>query len=267
MKLFGLLAATLAFVMPLPALAQGESPDDTAAVMGALGGLFPVEPLTAEQQARLPAATALIDKIIPTGTMGELMSGVFDGMLGPLMALKQADNSPPLAELLGLPEYRLATLDAEAKARAAAMLDPDWQERKDRMAEAMPQALAVMMTAMEPSLKSAMSEMYAVSFDDAELRDIDAFFSTASGAAYARKSFSMASDPRYVGAIMQALPAALAGIGDMQAQLEAATADLAEERGFYDLEPAEQDKLASLLGMSRAELEAGIAEAAAATDD
>ena len=253
-----LVAAMAAAAMPAPALAQADRSQDPAAAIAALGEMFPVEPLTPEQEARLPAATALIDRIIPDGTMGEMMSGMFNGFLGPIMAMEEGAGRPPVEKLLGVSADQFATLDDEAAARAANMLDPDWQLRKEREAEAMPRAMSAMMTAMEPSLKVAMAEMYAVSFDAVELRDIAAFFATESGAAYARKSFTMGSDPRYLGAMMQALPAALSGLADMKAQFAAATADLATPRSWEELEPAEQDKLLGLLGMSREELEANM---------
>lgn len=256
------LVAPLALIaMPASLLAQDAqdevlSGDELAGVMGALGEKFPVEPLTPEEEARLPAATALVDKIIPDGTMGEMMSGMFDGFLGPLMELDESGGQLQLAKLLGISASQLENIDDDAVEHAAAMLDPDWELRREREAEAMPRAMNAMMAAMEPTMKSAMSEMYAVYFDATELSDIDAFFSTESGANYARKSFSMSADPRFAGAMMQAMPAIFAGMADMQAELDAATADLAEQRSWDDLEPAEQEKLASMLRMNRFELDA-----------
>ena len=111
-------AAPLALIAaPAPLLAQdagdetaeateeGEvfSEDMLAGVMGALAGMFATEPLSAEEEARLPAATALVDKIVPDGTIGEMMSGMFDGMLGPIMEMGEEDAKGPLAKLLGVP--------------------------------------------------------------------------------------------------------------------------------------------------------------------
>ena len=258
-------AAPLALIAaPAPLLAQ-DAPDEEAEVMsedmlagmmGALAGMFASEPLTAEEEGRLPAATALVDKIVPAGTMGEMMSGMFDGMLGPIMAMGEADAKGPLAKLLGVSSASLAEVDEAQAARALAMLDPDWQLRREREAEALPRAMNGMMVAMEPTLKSAMSEMYAIYFDAGELADIDAFFSTPSGTAYARKSFSMSADPRFAGAMMQAMPAVLSGIGTMQETMEAATADLATPREWGQLEVAEKDKLADAIGLARGDIEA-----------
>ena len=252
MKRLVLLAAPLAaLAMPAPALAQPADPDLMAQRAEELGEMFPVEPLTAEQEARLPAATALVEKIIPPGTMGEMMIGMFEGFLSPVQAMEGNAGKPPLAKLLGISRGQLVGVNSEAAARAATILDPDWQLRKEREAEALPRA----MNAMEPTIKSAMAEMYALHFDATELRDINVFFSTESGAAYARKSFIMTADPRFAGLMMEEMPEMLAGIADMRAELEEATADLATPRSWHELEPAEQDKLADMLGMSRERLE------------
>ncbi|WP_137680386.1 hypothetical protein [Aurantiacibacter suaedae] len=259
MKRLALLVALLAaLAMPAPALAQPADPDLMAERAEELGEMFPVEPLTAEQEARLPAATALVEKIIPPGTMGEMMIGMFEGFFSPVQAMEGKAGKPPLAKLLGISRGQLVGVNSEAAARAATMLDPDWQLRKEREAEALPRAMNAMMSAMEPTIKSAMAEMYALHFDATELRDIDVFFSTESGAAYARKSFIMTADPRFAGLMMEEMPEMLAGIADMRAELEEATADLATPRSWYELDPAEQAKLADMLGMTREGLEASM---------
>ena len=256
MKRLALVIAALgAANMPAPALAQADSPEAAAAAsIERLGEMFPVEPLTPEEEARLPAATALVEKIIPPGTMGEMISGMFDGFISPMMTANETAGKVTLAKLLGVPASHLRAVDEEAAARAATMLDPDWRLRNEREAETMPRAMNAMMRTMEPALKAAMAEMYAIHFDADELRDIDVFFSTESGAAYARKSFVMTADPRFAGAMMAAMPDMMAGVATMRSELEAATADLVTPRSWEELETAEQDKLATVLGLSRAEL-------------
>ncbi|RIV93382.1 hypothetical protein D2V17_00470 [Aurantiacibacter xanthus] len=259
MKRFSLLVAALAAAaMPAPAFAQADSADVDAETMELIGAIFQPPPLTQAEEARLPAATALIDKIVPNGTMGEMMGGMFEGFLRPMMSMGEGEQMPPLADLLGVTSEQLASVNSETAARAVAILDPEWELRREREIDAVPRAMSAMMTALEPTLKAALAEVYAVSFDTEQLTDIDAFFSTESGAIYARKSFTMASDPRYLGAMMQAMPQILGGMADMEAVLTAATADLATPRSWEELEPAEQDKLLGVLGMSREELEANM---------
>lgn len=252
----------LAFTAPL-ALAFGSVPataqstDDEAAVaemMGGLAAMFPVEPLTAEQQSRLPAATALIDQIVPTGTLGDMMGPMLDGVLGPIMDMEAGNATAILATSLGLYEEEL-DITPERAAQALAIMDPAWDERQKAELAAVPSVMARMFVTMEPTMKVAMSELYAVYFDDQELSDISAFFNTASGAAYARKSFTMSADPRMVGAMMQAMPDMMGVFAEMEEELGAATADLADPRSFDQLSAAEKKKLAALTGLTQASIE------------
>lgn len=242
-----------AFALPAPAVAQDGPGEDVAGMMNMLGGMFPSEPLTAEEEARLPAATALVEKIVPPGTMGEMMGGMFDSMLGPLMQMGAADPVAALAETLGAESWQFDLDEEEAKA-ALAIIDPDWQERRRLEAEVFPQMINAMMVAMEPSVKSAMAQMYAVYFDDQELADIDAFFSTASGAAYARKSFAMSSDPRMMGAMMQVMPIVMESLGDIENQMMLATINLPNPRSFGELSAEQRKQLQVLLGLNEDEL-------------
>lgn len=260
--LAGVLALT---VQPAPALAQQPPRDDMAGFAALMGGMFEAEPLTSEQQARLPAATALIERIIPPGTMGELMDGMMGGILGPLTQFGSDDPASAVAEVLGMATFDL-NLTPEQAEEAALLLDPAWQERRRRQAEAMPAMMSQMMTAIEPAMKSAMAELYAIYFTEAELADIDAFFRTPSGAAYARKSFSMSADPRLAGAMMQAMPAMFEQVGAMEAQMAAATADLPARRSFDQLSKPQRARLAALTGLDEDALAQAMAQASEPSD-
>lgn len=254
-------AASLAWAAP--AVAQDAAEDEAALAM--MAELFEVEPLTAEQQARLPAAEAIVGKILPPGTMGEVMGAMFDRILDPLMALATQPSEAAAASQLGV-EPDLLELDAEQSAEVLALLDPAWSERQERTMGVTQAAIGRMMTAMEPAMRTAMAELYAVNFDERELADIDAFFSTETGAAYARKSYAMASDPRLMGAMMQSMPQLMGSFAEMEADLAAAVADLPPPRGYADLGQQDRARLAALTGLGPEEIEAGMARAAAETD-
>ena len=83
-------AAALALApQPLAAQTEAEAAEMEQA-MALLGGIFPVEPLTAEQQVRLPQAQRIIDRMIPEGTLGEMMGSTYDALLGPLTTAFEA---------------------------------------------------------------------------------------------------------------------------------------------------------------------------------
>lgn len=260
--------ALLAFAAR-PALAQDSTPaphaakekSDDAAVMASLTSMFAVEPLTAEQQERLPLARQVVDKMMPPGTYGEMMGSMFDKIIGPMRRNLDGASSSEVAKQLGVESNAIA-LDSDQAGEVATLLDPAWRERRKARMAAVEGGLNKMMAAMEPSIRDALTEAYAVHFDRKELTDIDAFFSTESGAAFARRSFTMASDPRFVGATMKALPHAFGALGEIESAARAATADLPPLRSWSDLSPAEQARLAKLTGLAPAALKQGMAKAA-----
>lgn len=237
-------------------LAAQDQPD--AETMAALTEMFAAEPLTAEQQARLPKAQTIVAKVIPEGSMQEMMDGMFDGLLGSLLTMEIEDSPEDTATFvagkLGVSADEMTLSEGEI-AEIADMFDPVRAQRKQREAELLPEMMGEMMTAMEPTMRRVMAEMYAISFTDAELNDIDAFFSTDSGAAFARKSFTMATDPRMMSASMEALPDMMGVFANMEARLTEATADLPPARSFAELTAAERAKVASATGYDEGTLQ------------
>lgn len=130
------------------------------------------------------------------------------------------------------------------------------------MAGVMPELMKGMMATMEPPMRKAMSEAYAIYFDEQELADISAFFSTPSGLSYARKSFTMSSDPRILGASMEALPAMMASMADIEAKMEAATAAFPAAKGWDELSAAERTRISELTGLEQGEIKENMTIAA-----
>lgn len=218
-----------------------------------MAGLFQTEPLTEEQNARLPAAQAVVGEMMPDGFYGEMMAGMMDKMLRPMLTM------------FSQPEFVLGarlTVDAEAiealeeaeQAELTAMLDPAYQARGDAMVAVLTSRMGGMFTAMEGPMREGLSNAYAVRFDDAQLADIAAFFATPTGGEYARESMALFADPQVMQASMQALPAMMSGFGDIESAMREAMEALPAERGYGDLTEAQRERMAELLDVDPAQL-------------
>ena len=253
--------AAAALVCAVPAAAQEDpehsesamSPGDLDEFAGMMAGLFQTEPLTEEQNARLPAAQAVIGEMMPDGFYGEMMAGMMDKMLRPMLTM------------FSQPEFVLGarlTVDAEAiealeeaeQAELTAMLDPAYEARGDAMVAVLTSRMGGMFTAMEGPMREGLSKAYAVRFDDAQLADIAAFFATPTGGEYARESMALFADPQVMQASMQALPAMMSGFGDIESAMREAMAALPAERGYGDLTEAQCERMAELLDVDPAQL-------------
>lgn len=248
-------ALALATTAPLSAQDAGSdaATEELDQVMDMMTEIFPVEPLTPEEEARLPQAQRIVALVIPEGTMGKIMGDMIDDMLKPIMTMGGSGAKTALAQEIGVSPFELNMTDEEA-ADIVAMFDPVWAERQERELEAFPQMMREMMTLMEPGMRKAMSEAYATHFTTPELDGIEAFFATDIGAKYAAESFAMASDPRMMGASMEALPAMMQAMGDMEARIEESTADLPEARVYSDLTPAQRALVIEATGFTDDEL-------------
>lgn len=254
-------------LLSVPAAAQEKNAKPTEqetgeAVAEMMKSMFKVEPLTTEQQTRLPQAQALVARIMPPGTMNQIMGGMFDKFLGPMMSMAGEASSSDVARELGVEGEELELEDEQA-AQIAAILDPVWKERREAEMAAMQQAMSTVMTAMEPSMRKGMSEAYAIAFTSAEMTDIDRFFATPSGASFARKSYALASDPRILSASMESLPQMMAQFKVMEEDMKAVSAKFPARRSYADLSPAQRDEIAKATGLSQDEIEAGMARAEA----
>ena len=253
--------AAAALVCAVPAAAQ-EDPEHSQSAMspgeldefaGMMASLFQTEPLTEEQNARLPAAQAVVGEMMPDGFYGEMMAGMMDKMLRPMLTM------------FSQPEFVLGarlTVDAEAiealeeaeQAELTAMLDPAYEARGDAMVAVLTSRMGGMFTAMEGPMREGLSKAYAVRFDDAQLADIAAFFATPTGGEYARESMALFADPQVMQASMQALPAMMSGFGDIESAMREAMEALPAERGYGDLTEAQRERMAELLDVDPAQL-------------
>lgn len=250
--LFSVSAALALGTISVPAVAQDADADgDLGALAMGFAAELGVEPLTPEQEARLPLARRILDQVIPDGVMGETMDGLLGGSLGELSLDSAIDPNAALDEALG---YNFALdIGTQEAEEAMAIIDPSWRERAEAQQALTVEALTTMMDAMEPTLREAMAELYAVHFTEDQLNDIAAFYATPTGAVFARASITMSSDPRLYASIMgsEEFWQSIAGFATVE------EADLPESglRAFSDLSLAERQRLARLTGQTLEDLE------------
>ena len=253
--------AAAALVCAVPAAAQEDpersesamSPGDLDEFAGMMAGLFQTEPLTEEQNARLPAAQAVVGEMMPDGFYGEMMAGMMDKMLRPMLTMFSQPEFV-LGARLTVDAETIEALEEGEQAELTAMLDPAYEARGDAMVAVLTSRMGGMFTAMEGPMREGLSKAYAVRFDDAQLADIAAFFATPTGGEYARESMALFADPQVMQASMQALPAMMSGFGDIESAMREAMTALPAERGYDDLTEAQRKRMAELLDVDPAQL-------------
>ena len=232
-----LLAAAVAAAVPSAAAQAPVAPAAAPSV--------PAAPAIDRQ--RLALATVVVDKVFPVGTYKRLMGGTMDRMLGSIVDTAGALPMRQLAAIGGMDEAEASKLPQASLAQVMEIYDPHYRERTRIGMRAMMDAMSVTMTRLEPRVRSGLARAYARKFDLGQLRDLDAFFRTATGSYYAAESMGIYMDPELMAEMQAFAPELLKDLPAMAKTAEAATAALPKPRRMADLSPAERKRLAALL--------------------
>lgn len=257
----GLAALALA---PQPLAAQEVGDARLGDVMELMAGMFQAEPLTPEQEARLPAAEALVAVMMPDGFYAEMMGDMTDSMIGTITGMfnGEAGAGMVLQSRVDLQREQLEALSDEERIELAALLDPAFEQRAAVVGDMMRGVMGDVAAVFEPLYREGLAKAYAARFDAEQLSDIAAFFATPTGRVYATESMKLLADPQVMSASTQALPAMMGSLGDIAANLEARMAELPPENGWADLTPAQRARMAAVLGVAEAELGASVRDPA-----
>ena len=225
------------------------SQEDADALGAMFGNMFgEAEPLSPEQEARMPTAEMVVEKIFPAGTyakmMDDTMKPMMDGMMGSFMDLPINE----IAKLTGLYGDDMPELGEGSVNEIMAILDPAFQDRTKLITDVTIQLVTDTMTQIEPGYRAGLARAYAVRFTQDELSDLHAYFSTPTGAKYAGESILIYTDPQVMASMNEMMPAMMNMMPTMMEEIAKASEQFPPARTYSDLSDAEKAKLAELLG-------------------
>ncbi len=198
--------------------------------------------------ARLAIARHIMLKLMPDGTYRKLMGGTMQQMMG---RMSDSAMELPLRSVLaetGLTAEQKAKIGPGTLGEMMKIIDPAYHERQKLTMDIMLDEISTIVSAMEPELREAMAGAYARRFDEGQLHEIDAFFATPTGAAYAGSYMTMMSDPAIAAKMQAMLPQMMKAMPAIIQKTQAATAKLPKPRKIDDLSAAERSELARLMG-------------------
>lgn len=227
---------------------------------GLFADIFKADPLTAEQEARVPLGTDMARLMMPDGSFGTAMQASFEPMMTVIMDEVSSDPRVRLAEVSGVDAEHLAALSDQAAQDALDIFDPNHAAREQRLADMMMSMIGKLLIELEPAYRDALARALAVRFEEGEMRELLAFFATPVGGKFAQQSFLVQYDPRMMG-VMEAMGPALVKImPELEEESTAIEVDLGTARDFTELSAAERLRAARLIGKSASELDALVPE-------
>lgn len=218
-------------LLATPATAFAKQPEETA-----------VDP------ARLTFAKVTVDYIFPEGTYARIMDKTMEAVVGNV--LQQTGDIPlrDLAGMSGLPSERLKNLGPGTLKQMMEILDPAYEQRMDLSMRVMMSEMGAMMSTFEPAVRDGLAVAYAKRFDKQQLMELNAFFSTPTGKAFASDSMMLFMDPAVMGKMQEFTPVLMKEMPRLAAKMQQATAHLPPPRKRSDLTEAQRARLAELLG-------------------
>lgn len=200
--------------------------------------------------ARGEAARQTVDYLFPVGTYRRIMAGTVDGLMGPMMDSVKQMPLRELAAIGGLPEAELAKLGEGSLAQMMAILDPAYEQRTQATMRTIMAEMTEVMDTVEPSFRDGLSQAYARRFSATELADMNRFFATPSGRAYAAESMVIFMSPEVMAKMQEMMPVLMQRMPSIMQKVQAAVASLPPPRRPQDLSDADRAKLAKLMGVS-----------------
>jgi hypothetical protein len=188
----------------------------------ALAAALLVAPVQALAQAAVPidparqaVAEKVVASLVPNGIYGRIMRDQFPKMMDMMMA-----------RMSGMSPADIGQKGDGTIGEAARKQDPHFDERMRIMTRVMGEEMGGIFDKMEPRIRAGLARAFARRFTLQQLADMNAFFATPSGAAFANDYLLTFMDPELMQEMIGLMPEMLKAMPAMMAKVEKATADL-----------------------------------------
>lgn len=169
--------------------------------------------------ARDAAAARVVDRLWPLGTYRRMMDGtmskMMDSMVQSMFGIKASDLGPAGK-----------TAEGKTLAQMAEEKDPHFRERMKISMDVTTREMLPVIDNIEPSVREALTRIYARDYTEAQLGELDTFLQTPTGQQFGRKWMMSFADPEMIGSMAKVMPMLMQAMPGIKAKIEAATAHL-----------------------------------------
>jgi hypothetical protein len=196
---------TIALALALPGAAAAQTVPPAAP-----------QPASADP-ARLAVAGKVVAKLVPQGVYLRMMRDAFPQMMDAM-----------IARMSGMTAADLGEKDKSGKTleQLAAEKDPAFRERMTILTRVMGEEMGKLMDGLEPRVRVALGKSFARRFTLQQLNDLDAFFATPSGSAFAKDYLLTFMDPEMMQEMSAATPEIMRAMPAIMQRVEKETAHL-----------------------------------------
>lgn len=206
-------------VQILPAASPAKkSPPDFEAMIGFVDKLFPPQP--DPDPARLALARTSVQAMWPDGAYGKMMISFVGGIIDRAMQLKKSD----FAGLDGKAKPASASVPAKDVSMhdEIAAKDPNFDKRMAAIRGIVDEEIGKVSAIIDPRMRDGMARAMARRFDAQQLADINRFFATPGGHAFAGQYMQLWMDPDTIRSLFGSMPEMMKLMPEMMQKIKAA---------------------------------------------
>jgi hypothetical protein len=242
--------ATPALLLANPPAGGSDAGGSEAAIMEMFAQLFDTGEQTPIDPAQLALGQVTAARLLPDGAYGAMMDQMMGQIIKLIMAMDPGMSPYRIASMTGVDVEAAEKLTEAQRNAVVAILDPNRQARSEATLGVFRPMMIDIGKTLEGPLREGLARAYARKFSAAQLNEVNAFFATPGGAAFAAQSFAIQGDPEVLAATFKALPVMLTKFMGSTTDLEAQMKALPQERKLSELNEGELKQLAGLLGTS-----------------
>jgi hypothetical protein len=217
--------------------------------------IFGTDKLPPIAPAQLALAQQTTTALIPAGSLEKMLDNLYGKLFKGLMDEFGGTSDLMLSIKTGVESEKIATLDDKSKLAAANLFDPYRQQREDQITKIIKPLISEALGDMEVPMRNGLARAYARKFTAQQLGEMNAFFTTPTGKAYASEWMALQADPELMLAMFKAVPPLVNKFIDRGTEIEGQFKDLPKEKQLADLSDADLSKLAKLMKVSVKELQ------------
>lgn len=216
--------------------------------------IFAIDTLPPIDPARLTLAQKTTAALVPAGSLEKMVDNMYGTMFRALMAEMGGMSDTSLSIKTGVDGDQIAKMDDASKAAAADLFDPYRKQREEQITRIVKPLISEVLGDMEAPMRGGMARAYARKLTAPQLTELNAFFATPAGSAYASEWMALQADPEVMVAIIKAVPPLINKFIDRAPQLESQFKDIPKEKTLADFSDADIAKLAKLMQVDAAAL-------------
>lgn len=229
------------------AAAKEKAQREMDAALAMIEKIFDTSDLPPIEPARLTLAQQTTAALIPAGSLEKMMDNLYGKMFSTVMDEFAGTSDLMLSIKTGVESDKIATLDEKSKEAIADMLDPHRKERESQITGFIKPLISEALADLERPMREGLAKAYARKFSAAQLTEMNGFFATPTGTAFAGESLALQADPEVMLAMVKAIPPMVVKFIDRAPEIEGQFKDLPKERELADFSDKDLAKLAKLL--------------------